>query len=43
MFDFGNLITAMVTPFTDTLEVDYKRMQDYGSRSPLQVQPYASR
>jgi len=28
MFDFGNLITAMVTPFTDTLEVDYKRMQE---------------
>jgi len=32
MFNFGNLVTAMVTPFTDTLEVDYKRMQELALR-----------
>src|SRR5687768_700468 len=27
MLDFGNLMTAMVTPFDQNLEVDYKTMQ----------------
>lgn len=28
MLDFGNLMTAMVTPFDKDLEVDYKNLQD---------------